>query len=171
MIVGVVDGHDDRWRKCSSRCRCRRLNAKDEMRARGRTRAVDYTSQYQDNDGASQYPVEQKATHTITIQTRRARSKSPPRSLSLRIDQVVGAGYTLTCIRFLSLCSNFTWPLTTLNSESLDARRTFVPGWNLVPRCITMMLPAVTNSPPKRFTPRYFGWESRPLREEPTPFL
>src|SRR2546430_392932 len=33
------------------------------------------------------------------------------------------------------------------------------------------MPPAVTNSPAKRFTPRYLGPESRPLREEPTPFL
>src|SRR5216117_2318481 len=33
------------------------------------------------------------------------------------------------------------------------------------------MLPAVTNSPAKRFTPKYLGPESRPLREEPTPFL
>src|SRR2546422_10961972 len=33
------------------------------------------------------------------------------------------------------------------------------------------MLPARTNSPPNAFTPRYFGPESRPLREEPTPFL
>src|SRR2546425_366883 len=33
------------------------------------------------------------------------------------------------------------------------------------------MLPARTNSPPKRFTPRYCAFELRPLREEPTPFL
>src|SRR6058998_3277778 len=33
------------------------------------------------------------------------------------------------------------------------------------------MFPARTNSPPKRFTPRYCALELRPLREEPTPFL
>src|SRR5437899_551659 len=33
------------------------------------------------------------------------------------------------------------------------------------------MLPAVTFSPAKRFTPRIFGLESRPLRVEPWPFL
>src|ERR1700730_1069959 len=33
------------------------------------------------------------------------------------------------------------------------------------------MLPAVTNWPPKRFTPSIWGLESRPLRELPTPFL
>src|SRR5499426_4738814 len=33
------------------------------------------------------------------------------------------------------------------------------------------MLPAVTNCPPKRFTPSIWGLESRPLRELPTPFL
>src|SRR6185436_2929420 len=34
-----------------------------------------------------------------------------------------------------------------------------------------MMLPAVTVSPPYRFTPRYCGLLLRPLRLEPTPFL
>src|SRR6185437_12204285 len=34
-----------------------------------------------------------------------------------------------------------------------------------------MMLPAVTSWPPYTLTPRYFGFESRPLRLEPTPFL
>ncbi len=33
------------------------------------------------------------------------------------------------------------------------------------------MLPAVTNCPPKRFTPSIWGLESRPFRELPTPFL
>src|SRR5688500_7788673 len=33
------------------------------------------------------------------------------------------------------------------------------------------MLPAVTCSPAKRLTPRIFGFESRPLRVEPCPFL
>src|SRR5712675_1084684 len=62
-------------------------------------------------------------------------------------------------------------PSTTVNSVSSDARRTFLPGWSLVPRCRTRMVPAVTLSPPNFLTPRYCGLESRPLREEPTPFL
>src|SRR6056297_531587 len=33
------------------------------------------------------------------------------------------------------------------------------------------MLPASTRSPPKRLTPRNFGFESRPLRVEPPAFL
>src|SRR5690242_60474 len=33
------------------------------------------------------------------------------------------------------------------------------------------MFPDFTNSPPKRLTPRYCGFESRPFRVEPTPFL
>lgn len=33
------------------------------------------------------------------------------------------------------------------------------------------MLPALTNSPPKVFTPSIFGLESRPFLVEPTPFL
>src|SRR5262245_29334500 len=48
---------------------------------------------------------------------------------------------------------------------------TFCPGRKRVPRCRTRMLPAVTNWPPKRFTPSICGLESRPLRELPTPFL
>src|SRR5262245_58547561 len=34
-----------------------------------------------------------------------------------------------------------------------------------------MILPAITDSPPKRFTPRRCALESRPFRLEPTPFL
>src|ERR1700760_3231984 len=34
-----------------------------------------------------------------------------------------------------------------------------------------MMLPPVTNSPAKAFTPRRCALESRPLEEEPPPFL
>jgi len=33
------------------------------------------------------------------------------------------------------------------------------------------MLPAVTNWPPKRFTPSIWALESRPFLELPTPFL
>src|SRR5579863_7077849 len=33
------------------------------------------------------------------------------------------------------------------------------------------MLPAITRSPPKRFTPRRWALESRPLRVEPAPFF
>src|SRR5262245_41858203 len=48
---------------------------------------------------------------------------------------------------------------------------TFVPGCIWVPRWRTRMLPARTDSPPKRFTPRRLLWESRPLRVEPPAFL
>src|SRR2546426_6797724 len=96
--------------------------------------------------------------------------RRPPRS-TLFPYTTLFRSCTLTRNRFLFLCSNLTCPSTTVNSESSDARRTFVPGWNFVPRCRTMIVPAVTNSPAKRFTPRYLGPESRPLREEPTPFL
>src|SRR3954469_15702272 len=34
-----------------------------------------------------------------------------------------------------------------------------------------MIVPPVTNWPAKRLTPSIFGCESRPLREEPCPFL
>src|SRR6056300_9763 len=48
---------------------------------------------------------------------------------------------------------------------------TFSPAWKRVPRWRTMMLPACTASPPKRFTPRRLLSESRPLRVLPPAFL
>src|SRR5260221_10040675 len=48
---------------------------------------------------------------------------------------------------------------------------TLTPGENRVPRCRTRMLPAVTFSPPNRFTPRRCALLSRPFRELPPPFL
>src|SRR5437764_9701241 len=45
------------------------------------------------------------------------------------------------------------------------------PGWNLVPRWRTMMLPGSTISPPNFLTPSRFPALSRPLREEPPAFL
>src|ERR1700690_1602045 len=48
---------------------------------------------------------------------------------------------------------------------------TFSPARTLVPRWRTRILPASTDSPPKRFTPRRLLWESRPLRVLPPAFL
>src|SRR6185312_8632765 len=48
---------------------------------------------------------------------------------------------------------------------------TLLPGWKVVPRWRTRMLPAGTTWPPKRFTPRRWPAESRPLRELPPAFL
>src|ERR1700724_3718082 len=45
------------------------------------------------------------------------------------------------------------------------------PGWNLVPRWRTMMLPATTASPPNFLTPSRRPRLSRPLRDEPPAFL
>src|SRR5580700_5586227 len=45
------------------------------------------------------------------------------------------------------------------------------PGLNFVPRWRTMISPPVTFSPANTFTPRRLAFESRPLREEPSPFL
>src|SRR5690349_24470977 len=45
------------------------------------------------------------------------------------------------------------------------------PGRNLVPRWRTRIMPALTGCPAKIFTPSIFGFESRPFREEPSPFL
>src|SRR5712692_2772204 len=69
------------------------------------------------------------------------------------------------------LRSKRTYPSEVANSVWSLPRPTLVPGLNRVPRCRTMMLPAVTNCPPKRLTPSRWALESRPLRELPTPFL
>src|SRR4051794_34975589 len=45
------------------------------------------------------------------------------------------------------------------------------PGLNRVPRWRTMISPPVTTWPANTFTPRRWAFESRPLREEPRPFL
>src|SRR3954453_9122870 len=48
---------------------------------------------------------------------------------------------------------------------------TLCPGWNLVPRWRTKILPASTYSPPNFFTPSRWPALSRPLRDEPPAFL
>src|SRR3954470_17953254 len=45
------------------------------------------------------------------------------------------------------------------------------PGLKRVPRWRTMISPPVTVWPANTFTPRRLAFESRPLREEPRPFL
>ena len=45
------------------------------------------------------------------------------------------------------------------------------PGRKRVPRWRTRIIPAVTSWPAKSLTPSIFGFESRPFREEPRPFL
>src|SRR3954469_9714923 len=45
------------------------------------------------------------------------------------------------------------------------------PGRNFVPRWGTMISPPLTVWPANTFTPRRLAFESRPLREEPRPFL
>src|SRR5262249_32789143 len=78
------------------------------------------------------------------------------------------AGITLTR---LPARSKSTTPSVRANSVSSRPRPTLRPGRNLVPRCRTMTPPARTSCPPYTFTPRRFGFESRPLRLEPCPFL
>src|SRR3954469_870604 len=46
-----------------------------------------------------------------------------------------------------------------------------LPGWKRVPRWRTMISPPVTAWPANTFTPRRLALASRPLREEPRPFL
>src|SRR5512141_2763307 len=69
------------------------------------------------------------------------------------------------------LSSNFTTPDTRANSVSSLPRPTFFPGFHFVPRCRARMLPPSTLSPPNFFRPSRCELESRPFRDEPTPFL
>src|SRR3712207_8298378 len=64
-----------------------------------------------------------------------------------------------------------TAPGCSANSVSSPPRRTPRPGWKWVPRWGTMISPALTTWPPKRFTPSRWALESRPLREDEAPFL
>src|ERR1700712_4409718 len=66
---------------------------------------------------------------------------------------------------------NFTAPSVSAKSVSSPPMPTFLPGWNLVPRWRTMIVPAWIWVPPNTFTPRRCALESRPLRVEPPPFV
>src|ERR1035437_6504883 len=66
---------------------------------------------------------------------------------------------------------NSTTPVTLANRVSSLPQPTLAPGFNLVPRWRTMMLPPGTNWPPKTFMPSRCAFESRPFLELPRPFL
>src|SRR5258706_10205985 len=85
--------------------------------------------------------------------------------------QLAGGGATMS-IRVPAFdLWNATWPLISANSVWSRPMPTLAPGWYLVPRWRTRMLPASTIWPPKRLTPRRWPGESRPLRELPPAFL
>src|SRR6185295_6614121 len=85
-----------------------------------------------------------------------------------QVGQVTGS--TSTTLRPLR-SPNLTAPSTSENSVSSPPIPTFLPGWNLVPRWRTMIVPALTLVPPNAFTPRRWALESRPLRVEPPPLV
>ncbi len=72
---------------------------------------------------------------------------------------------------FFALDDKLITPSILAKRVSSLPRPTFNPGLNTVPRCRTKMLPPVTNCPAKRFTPKYCGLLSRPLRELPPFFM
>src|SRR4051812_1838688 len=67
--------------------------------------------------------------------------------------------------------SNITRPASSAKRVQSRPVPTFLPATNFVPRCLTRILPAVTSSPPYRFTPKRLLTLSRPLRTLPCPFL
>src|SRR6185312_15456991 len=80
-------------------------------------------------------------------------------------------GSTTETKRRSPLVRNEIVPVTTAKIESSRPICVPGPGRNRVPRWRTMMLPGCANWPSNIFTPRYFGFESRPFFEEPRPFL
>ena len=72
-----------------------------------------------------------------------------PKKLSCPVfrDLLTASAYTLTFLRSAPMRSNFTLPSTRANRVSSEPRPTLAPGWILVPRCLTRMLPASTNCP------------------------
>src|SRR5258705_8218175 len=77
---------------------------------------------------------------------------------------------TLTARRRRTL-PNVTLPAISANRVSSPPRPTPGPGWKCVPRWRTMISPALTCCPPKRFTPSRCAEESRPFRLDDAPFL
>src|SRR6476661_4432337 len=77
---------------------------------------------------------------------------------------------TLTT-RLLRRVVNSSVPAALANSVSSLPMPTPSPGLNRVPRWRTMISPPLTYWPAKTLTPRRWASESRPLREEPRPFL
>ena len=116
-----------------------------------------------------------EAGHGVSCESGIAREggRQVPSALSRRGD-VLGAqasGSTTLTTRRPRKVPNSTLPAAVANRVSSLPRPTLRPGWKWVPRWRTMISPALTNWPPKRLTPRRCALESRPLREEPRPFL
>src|ERR671910_2396140 len=90
-------------------------------------------------------------------------------------DQAVASWRTGSSITLATLLPRERWkstlPETLAKRVSSEPLPTFCPGCTLEPRWRTMMLPALTTWPPYAFTPSLLPAESRPLREEPPPFL
>src|SRR5919108_5144240 len=73
--------------------------------------------------------------------------------------------------RFSPLWRNTTVPGRVAKIVSSRPMPVPSPGRNFVPRWRTRIIPAFTSWPEKIFTPSIFGFESRPLRDDPSPFL
>src|SRR5215207_9846242 len=85
-------------------------------------------------------------------------------------EAVYPSGLTSTTLRPLR-SPNLTEPSIKANSVSSPPSPTFLPGWNLVPRWRTRIVPAVILVPSNSLTPRRWALESRPLRVEPPPLV
>src|SRR3954466_13705913 len=67
--------------------------------------------------------------------------------------------------------SNLTVPSMSEKIVQSRPRATFLPACHFVPFCRQMMAPGRAYWPPYSLIPNIFGFESRPLRLEPCPFL
>src|SRR5688572_20201432 len=88
-----------------------------------------------------------------------------------RADRIQLLGFTETKVRPPLECLKLTVPVALANRVWSLPMPTLAPGWNLVPRWRTRMLPARTSSAPNFLTPRRRPAVSRPLRDEPPAFL
>src|SRR5579872_1329404 len=73
--------------------------------------------------------------------------------------------------RLVIFLENFTTPFAVAYKVLSPPILTFRPGRNLLPRCLTMILPVFTFCPPKILTPSRFETLSRPKAVEPPAFL
>src|SRR6185369_10314762 len=101
----------------------------------------------------------------IRLVNGRARVSQP------RADRIQFVGFTETKVRPPVVCLKETVPSALANKVWSLPMPTLTPGWNLVPRWRTRMLPASTSSAPNFLTPRRRPAVSRPLRDEPPAFL
>src|SRR6185437_3680303 len=99
--------------------------------------------------------------------------RRPPPGLNVQVaySAARGSGLTEIWTRPWDFVANSTLPSTSAKMVWSRPRPTLAPGYHLVPRWRTRMLPAMTLSPPNFLMPRRRPSVSRPFRDDPPAFL